>query len=399
LRWAPGRLRLVAATESRSAANFVTGSRIAFVSAEAIAGSTNRAFRIAAVRADGSVGSFLFTRDARSGEAALERDPGGSGNAARLAASPAAGDAAASPGRFATLPHGRVLVSCGHWDHSVRLCATEDGRELQIASGHRDLVTCVAAAVGGIGRRVWAKRDDSDDSGSVPALVVSGSRDTTCSVWEASPPFGGWNAVGSKLSFAKGGGLGLRPRRTLFGHDDAVTCVAASGELDLVVSGGADGAVLLHALRAGRHLRCVRRGRNQRDDAKRAGTGTGVDGLGIPSWVALLEARRASTARVLVYCGDALLLSCHGVNADCDEAPLARAFSSERVNALAVSPDERFLALGTERGSIALRATHDLKPWARLDGPGPPITALGVTSDDCFVAGLGDGRIAVWAAG
>ena len=156
-----------------------------------------------------------------------------------------------------------------------------------------------------------------------------------------------------------------------------MTCAAVSAELDLVASGGADGAVLLHALRAGRFLRALRRGRpasrakSVTDPTKTSSASarpwTGAFELGAPSWVALLEGR-VGAARVLVYGGDALALSCFGVNADADAPPLAFVSLAERANALCVTPDERFIALAQERGSIAVRATHDLSPWAKLEG-------------------------------
>jgi WD40 repeat protein len=392
---------------------------VAFVSADSTARSAETKavgntphcqYRIVAVRADGAVGAHRLAFDASKREYSLECDAFGglSGSSRRAPASPFAADAAKalSPKSFATLAGGRVLVSCGHWDHGVRAAATEDGRELQIATGHRDLVTCLATAALGAGavRRPWAKRRFDESLGldalagaeaeSASALVVSGSRDTTLCVWEVSPPPGGWGLALSRsgsakqLSFARGGGLGERPKRTLFGHDDAVTCAAVSAELDLVASGGADGAVLLHALRAGRFLRAVRRG---------GGRGGERTSGGVPSWVALLEGK-IGTARVLVYCADALSLSCFGVNASTADAPaLASASLAERANALCVTPDERFLALAQEKGSVAVRSTHDLSPWARLEGPGPAVTAIRVAADDVFVGGLRDGRIAVWA--
>ena len=427
LRYAPGRLDLVGVVEPASGAGAGNTSPAAFVSADAVSSvllpsmtSTAvapalRQYRIVAVRADGSVGAHRLAFDASAREYSLECDAfGGGGSLSRRPpasppASPFAADAAASssPKRFATLVGGRVLVSCGHWDHGVRAAATEDGRELQIATGHRDLVTCLAVAELGAGatRRPWAKNANAAEADSASALVVSGSRDTTLCVWEVSPPPGGWGAALSRsgsakqLSFARGGGLGERPKRTLFGHDDAVTCAAVSAELDLVASGGADGAVLLHALRAGRFLRAVRRGRPAPRCAggAEASTSQKTEGdVGAPSWVALLEGR-VGPARILVYGGDALALSSFGVNADADAPPLAFASLVERANALCVTPDERFLALAQERGSVAVRATHDLSPWARLEGPGPAVTAVRVAADDVFVGGLRDGRIAVWA--
>jgi hypothetical protein len=100
-----------------------------------------------------------------------------------------------------------------------------------------------------------------------------------------------------------------------------------------VASGGADGAVLLHTLRAGRHLRTILpshanasggsivgaaggsyhgRGGSIGGGAEVGGGSGGGGGAsssmqrarvgGTPSWVCLVE---AITARVLVYCGGA----------------------------------------------------------------------------------------------
>ena len=132
---------------------------------------------------------------------------------------------------------------------------------------------------------------------------------------------------------------------------------------------------------------------SRRAGAAEASTSQKTEGdVGAPSWVALLEGR-VGPARILVYGGDALALSSFGVNADADAPPLAFASLVERANALCVTPDERFLALAQERGSVAVRATHDLSPWARLEGPGPAVTAVRVAADDVFVGGLRDGQL------
>ena len=318
---------------------------------------------------------------------------------------PFAAEAVVGSQHFATLAGGKILLSCGHWDHGLRVLSVEDSRELQIATGHRDLVTCISTTAGRVGR-AWAKSDvkgalgalrtkalniaqgyNDDGSGWDDALgwndgatiVVSGSRDTTVAVWEVTPPPDGWG--GAHPSFSRGGGLGQRPRRILFGHADGVTCVAASAELDLVASGGADGAVLLHTLRQGRHLRTLR-------DA-------GSD-AGVPSWLCFLE---APVAAVLVYDGDQLTLSTHGINSPSDAPPLATANATERLHALTLSPDGRFLVTGGEKGAVVVRNCHDLRVCARYDGPGPAVTALRTTPEECIVGGLADGRIAVWAPG
>lgn len=64
---------------------------------------------------------------------------------------------------------------------------------------------------------------------------------------------GGWLAPGGGLRLRGRAPLPLReqPRFQLAGHRDTVTAVAVSRELDLVVSGDAQGCVLLHSLAKG----------------------------------------------------------------------------------------------------------------------------------------------------
>lgn len=132
---------------------------------------------------------------------------------------------------FAVLPGGRTVVCCGYWDNSIRCYTTEEGRLLQSLHQHKDIVTCVAA-------------------GTDSRTVVSGSRDTTLVIWDAVPPSRG----GSKSKQKGPVSLVLRerPRHVLYGHSDAVVCLAVCTELDLVVSASADGSVLFHTLLEGR---------------------------------------------------------------------------------------------------------------------------------------------------
>jgi WD40 repeat protein len=72
-----------------------------------------------------------------------------------------------------------------------------------------DLVTCVAL----------------DQCGS---FLITGSRDTTCVVWDVS-----------QLGTGSSSAIHMTPRpvQTLCGHDKAVTCVGIMTELDMAVSG------------------------------------------------------------------------------------------------------------------------------------------------------------------
>ena len=71
-----------------------------------------------------------------------------------------------------------------------------------------DVVTCVAL---------------DRDSG----YLVAGSADQTCSVWRLPRTAGG--STDSKIE--------AKPLHTLYGHDAVITTVAASADLDVVVSG------------------------------------------------------------------------------------------------------------------------------------------------------------------
>lgn len=86
--------------------------------------------------------------------------------------------------------------------------------------------------------------------GTDSRTLVSGSRDTTLVIWDAD--------VGDPRSVKpRGKGppvlpLKEQPRHILYGHSDAVVCLALSVELDLVVSASADGTILFHTLSDGR---------------------------------------------------------------------------------------------------------------------------------------------------
>ena len=86
--------------------------------------------------------------------------------------------------------------------------------------------------------------------GTDSCTLVSGSRDTTLVIWDAD--------VGDPRSVKpRGKGppflpLKEQPRHILYGHSDAVVCLALSVELDLVVSASADGTILFHTLSDGR---------------------------------------------------------------------------------------------------------------------------------------------------
>ncbi|KAL7875312.1 hypothetical protein SRHO_G00062820 [Serrasalmus rhombeus] len=125
---------------------------------------------------------------------------------------------------------GRLLFSGGHWDCSLRVTMLGKAKMVGRICRHIDVVTCLALDLCGI-------------------YLISGSRDTTCMVWQVLQQV-------EPVVFSSG--LSPRPVQVLCGHDQEVTCVSISTELDMAVSGSKDGTVIVHSVRRGQYLRTLR---------------------------------------------------------------------------------------------------------------------------------------------
>ncbi len=118
-----------------------------------------------------------------------------------------------------------------------------------------------------------------------------------------------------------------------------------------------------------------------------------------------LQARRAEAARKIIdrhrhpqggrdrrgwewYYADAIL----------NGSTLTEAVSPQPLRALAVSPDERTVAVAGDHGEISLHHTATLAR-ARAWPAGAPVLALGWHRAGLLAAGLASGEIVVWAAG
>jgi WD40 repeat protein len=66
----------------------------------------------------------------------------------------------------------------------------------------------------------------------------------------------------------------------LSGHDAAVTCVAAHGELDTVVSGSQDGTIIIYSLRTGTYARTIRLSSSSSSSSSSSGSGGGGNNVG-----------------------------------------------------------------------------------------------------------------------
>ncbi|GAB4815481.1 hypothetical protein N2152v2_002527 [Parachlorella kessleri] len=279
---------------------------------------------------------------------------GGTSAAAGIGGSAAAGAAGVPQQRqqqYLVLHGDRVLVSCGYWDGSLRCHAVEDGRPLQSLCYHRDVVTCLAATPDG-------------------RTLASGSRDTTIMLWEANPAYTKGPKGRPQLL-----PLVAKPRHVLYGHQHEVTCLALSAELDLVVSGAADGTLLVHTLLQGRYVRTLRL----------------PGGASPPAPTSLLLA--PSLGLLLAHSHSDLQLHALSING----RHLVSAPTHERLAVLAPSPDGRLVLTAGTNGVVTLRWLHSLQVVLRYDAGRGPLTALAVTPEDCFLAGTAEGSVVLFA--
>uniref|UniRef100_A0A8C4KJI5 Neurobeachin-like protein 2 n=1 Tax=Dromaius novaehollandiae TaxID=8790 RepID=A0A8C4KJI5_DRONO len=128
---------------------------------------------------------------------------------------------------FAVSHDAKLLFSGGHWDNSIRITSLTKGKLVGQHIRHMDIVTCLAIDYCGI-------------------HLISGSRDTTCMIWQI---------------VQQGGvpvGLAPKPLQILYGHTDEVSSVGISTELDMAVSGSRDGTVIIRTVRKGQYMRTLR---------------------------------------------------------------------------------------------------------------------------------------------
>ncbi|XP_040213180.1 neurobeachin-like protein 1 isoform X2 [Rana temporaria] len=128
---------------------------------------------------------------------------------------------------FVVSHDGKVLFSGGHWDNSIRVTSLTKGKVIGQHIRHMDIVTCLATDYCGI-------------------HLISGSRDTTCMIWQISQ------------QGAVSGDLSGKPLQILYGHTNEISSVAISTELDIAVSGARNGIVIIHTIRRGQYMRTLK---------------------------------------------------------------------------------------------------------------------------------------------
>ena len=131
---------------------------------------------------------------------------------------------------FAVSHDAKFIFSGGHWDWSLRVYSLFKSKIISSIIYHTDVITCLTL----------------DSTG---CILVTGSRDTTCVIW---------NLSSSLLSNEQESNSLLSPIVTLYGHTSEVTCICVSIELDLVVSGSRDGTCNIHTVEHGIYIQTLR---------------------------------------------------------------------------------------------------------------------------------------------
>lgn len=218
---------------------------------------------------------------------------------------------------------------------------------------HIDVVTCLALDLCGI-------------------YLISGSRDTTCMVWQVLQQ-GGFSS-----------GLAPKPVQVLYGHDAEVTCVAISTELDMAVSGSKDGTIIIHTIRRGLFIRSLRPPGESSPPAILSHLAVGPEGQVV-----------AQTAVGQQAClKDRFALHLYSVNGKhLSSVPL-----DEEVTAMCLTED--FVVLGTMQCGLEIRDLQSLRAAVPPVPMRVPVHSVSVTKEKSHIlVGLEDGKLIVVGAG
>ncbi|XWS25391.1 hypothetical protein CRYUN_Cryun27aG0064600 [Craigia yunnanensis] len=257
---------------------------------------------------------------------------------------------------FATMqtPAENFLISCGNWENSFQVISLSDGRMVQSIRQHKDVVSCVAVTADG-------------------SLLATGSYDTTVMVWEVLRVRAPEKRVRNLQTEVprKYCIIAETPFHILCGHDDIITCLYVSVELDIVISGSKDGTCVFHTLRGGRYVRSLLH----------------------PSGSALSKLVASRHGRIVLYADGDLSLHLYSINGK----HLASSESNGRLNCVELSGCGEFLVCAGDQGQIVVRSMNTLEVVKRYNGVGKIITSLTVTPEECFLAGTKDGILLVYS--
>ncbi|THU62740.1 hypothetical protein C4D60_Mb01t08320 [Musa balbisiana] len=246
------------------------------------------------------------------------------------------------------------LISCGNWENSFQVISLNDGKIVQSIRQHKDVVSCVAVS--------------SDGS-----ILATGSYDTTVMVWHAyRGRFTERRSRTLQTDFPRKDHVIIEsPFHILCGHDDIITCLFISAELDIVISGSKDGTCIFHTLREGTYVRSIQH----------------------PFGSPLSKLVVSPHGRLVVYAESDLSLHMYSINGK----HVASSESNGRLNCIELSSSGDFLVCAGDQGQIILRSMHSLDVVKKYEGVGKIITSLAVTPEECFLAGTKDGSLLVYS--
>lgn len=298
------------------------------------------------------------------------------------------------------LPHQEIVQSIAQHRDTVRCLALGKNKDVQHHYHHTTMTTTASATVSA-SRGTGAAGGSGGGSGSgggwlssSRAYLVTGGEDCSVMVWNvlarSHREGGGGNEALSFGSSSLGGGVSPvcpEPVHVLRGHAEAVMAVAVDVELDVVISGGRDGRVLVHSLRDGRFVRALERGgeggeksfipplwtlRMAESDELDASTTRGCKkGIGV-SWVGV-----SSAGYLLSYSQASGLLTSHSVNGRLR----ARLHATKALRAFCFSEDGHVVLVGGEDKKVTMLWCHNLR--VANDGPRRGLEAIACTDGSC----------------
>uniref|UniRef100_A0AAZ3NN02 Neurobeachin-like 1 n=1 Tax=Oncorhynchus tshawytscha TaxID=74940 RepID=A0AAZ3NN02_ONCTS len=256
-------------------------------------------------------------------------------------------------GLFVVSHDGKLLFSGGHWDNSLRVTSLVKGKTVGHHIRHMDIVTCLSTDYCGI-------------------HLISGSRDNTCMVWQV---------------LQQGGcpvGLCPKPVQVLYGHTDEVLSVSISTELDMAVSGSRDGTVIIHTVRRGQYMRCLRPPCES----------------SLP--VSILHLAISYEGCVVVHTcveGKATLKDKNGLHLySVNGKHLCTEGLKEQVTDMCVSGE--YLVIGSEQGFLSIRDLYSLSLCTTPMAMRVPVRCVSVTKEQSHVlVGLQDGKLIIVGVG
>lgn len=205
------------------------------------------------------------------------------------------------------------------------------------------------------------------------SILATGSYDTTVMVWEVYRTK--LTEKRAQITQAevprKDYVIVETPFHILCGHDDIVTCLYISIELDIVISGSRDGTCVFHTLREGRYVRSIQH----------------------PSGSAISKLVASRHGRILFYADDDLSLHLYSINGK----HIGSCESNGRLSCVELSNCGEFLVCGGDQGQIIVRSMNSLEVVKKYGGVGKIITSLTVTPEECFLAGTKDGSLLVYS--